>query len=443
MRTKSAALALGLALVAAAPAAGEDVDPAETAEAIRQGVAWLKEQQGADGSFVVPSASINAPGGLESNYPFGTTALATLALLKCGAAPDDPAVVRAFEWMYARPLEKTYEVSVLLLAIEARYVPPADVLERYEERRGYRGTVERHFGREAERADEAKVQEIVDWLVAHQQEHVWRYPRAASDGAAEDNSNTQYVVLALKGAARLGADVPIEVWEKVADYFVADQDPDGEAVEDFPVPAADGAIEDWKKPSRRSGGTRERGAGGTEARGMRARGWGYLPRPKGEEGGIHPPSSGAMTASGVAALCIAKSELERRERSWEPRQGAVEQAIRDGCAWLSRHWRPDANPLAIPRRTAAYKYYYLYGVERAGVLAGTYRFGPVDWWDEGAEEILSEQTSAGFWPNGRLLSRFANTCFALLFLRRATVPLVELPPKRPMTGGDDYDDRED
>jgi hypothetical protein len=80
-------------------------------------------------------------------------------------------------------------------------------------------------------------------------------------------------------------------------------------------------------------------------------------------------------------------------------------------------------------------YYYLYGCERAGVLAGTYRFGAHDWWDEGAAWLLGQQSADGSWPVESVLSHQADTCFALLFLARATVPLVPLPPKRVMTGG--------
>ena len=112
----------------------------------------------------------------------------------------------------------------------------------------------------------------------------------------------------------------------------------------------------------------------------------------------------------------------------------VEKAIRDGCAWLAKHFSVSGNPTADPRRPSNWKYYYLYGVERAGVLAGTYRFGAHDWWDEGALHVLRAQQQHGAWPAGQPLSDVSTTCFALLFLARATVPLVPLPVKRVMTG---------
>ncbi len=222
----------------------------------------------------------------------------------------------------------------------------------------------------------------------------------------------------------------------------------------FSIPAADGPIRDMLSPAKREkllrklqkarekqkerGGTSERGSGQgtTERARLRARGWSYLPRAQegvqaGEYGNL---STGSMTASGVAALCIAKSELEADKRAWAARQQEVNQAIRDGCAWLAKHWTVAANPTAIRGQTLNWKYYYLYGVERAGVLAGTYRFGRNDWWDGGAGHLLGEQEDPGSWPEEPGLSSFCTTCFALLFLKRATIPLVPLPPKRVMTG---------
>jgi hypothetical protein len=141
-----------------------------------------------------------------------------------------------------------------------------------------------------------------------------------------------------------------------------------------------------------------------------------------------------MTASGIAALCIAKSELEQT-RGWARRREKVERAIRDGCAWMANFYVPDRHPTGRPKYYfRPWHYYYLYGVERAGVLAGTYTFGQKDWWETGATWLLREQEDWGAWPKGPTLSDTINTCFALLFLRRATIPLAPLPRKRVMTG---------
>jgi len=448
---KRFAIVLGLALGLAGSARPQDAVDADAPEdAIAAGVDWLKGRQQPDGSFALPPGVDT----LETGFPMGYSALATLTLLKCGVAPDDPAVVRAFDHLYGLELRKTYSVSMLILAIEARFAPPEDALD--EERRTYATSARRFFGKRARRIDRAKVQAGVEWLLAHRSEQDgagWRYPPGTPD---QDNSNTQYAMLALKSARRLGAEVPLEVFAEVADFFVAQQDRRGPEVPAFGVPAADGPIYDMASPRRREEAeeeaeeererTRERGGLTAERRRMFARGWSYEPRevepgPPPEDRAGDPPtqsgtrvSTGSMTCSGIAALCIAKSELEGSRRAWGPRRDAVESAIRDGVAWMARYFSPSANPRADDGPTG-WKYYYLYSVERAGVLAGTYRFGEHDWWDGGAAHLLEVQEPAGTWPDAKGLSRLSRTCFALLFLRRGTIPLVRLPPKRVMTGG--------
>ena len=424
------------------PAGAQELDKATVKASIDKGLAWLQEQQKPDGTF----EAANLGGGMhETNYPIGRCALGTLTLLKCGVPPNDRSIQAAFAYMYAQPLEKTYGVAMLILAIEARYVPAKDELEKELEKKGYGSIARKKFQKKASPADRQKLQECVDWLVANRSPRVWRYPGAAQDGATEDNSNAQYAMLALKSASRMGIKVDPDVFAKVADYFVENQDPKGEPVKWFPVPAADGPIYDMVPPLKREkelekahkkadrdskkgdgGETAERGegsggrpSGGSESHKMEARGWSYLPRSVSSQ---HNISTGSMTASGVAALCIAKSELER-SKGWGPRREKVEQAIRDGCAWLSKYFITTANPTAT-NMTFNWKYYYLYGTERAGVLAGTYTFGAHDWWDEGALHLLKAQKSEGDWPDEAPgLSSFCDTCFALLFLKRATIPL--------------------
>src|SRR5687768_17459135 len=122
--------ALLLALLAAAPALAQPSPEAVNA-ASDKGLAWLRARQGADGAFRVQGqGGFQGVGGLEATYPLGTTSLATLTLLKCGVAADDPAIEKAFQWLYAQPLDKTYDVSLLVLAIEARFAPPKEALEK-------------------------------------------------------------------------------------------------------------------------------------------------------------------------------------------------------------------------------------------------------------------------------------------------------------------------
>lgn len=450
-------LCVGLSAVTRAQ---DELDAKKLREALDRGALWVRGLQQPDGSFQLPP-NVDT---LETNFPLGYCALATLTLLKCGAEPDDPAVDRAFNHLYTLPLRKTYEVAMLILAIEARFAPPEEAQD--PEKKSYTAVARGFFARRARPVDRDKLKACVDWLVGHRSKQFdgagWRYPQGEID---LDNSNTQYAMLALKSARRLGADVPIEVFAAVADYFVAQQDAVGPEVPWFAVPAADGPIMemlglDKRREAERAqarAAEREAARDGTRERARRpgetlermqmfARGWSYEPRevkegpPPTSREGTTPPqtgtkvSTGSMTSSGVAALCIAKSELETQPQHWRQRQGAVEAAIRDGVAWLAHHFSPTDNPRADGGPTG-WKYYYLYSVERAGVLAGTYRFGAHDWWEEGAAHLLTLQEAEGTWPDAKGLSRLSHTCFALLFLTRSTIPLMPLPPKRVMTGG--------
>jgi len=73
-------------------------------------------------------------------------------------------------------------------------------------------------------------------------------------------------------------------------------------------------------------------------------------------------------------------------------------------------------------------YYYLYGLERAGILYGTETFGSHEWYPEGAEFLLANQRADGAWisKDNAYANAVWDTCFAILFLRRATRPLQDV-----------------
>ena len=71
-------------------------------------------------------------------------------------------------------------------------------------------------------------------------------------------------------------------------------------------------------------------------------------------------------------------------------------------------------------------YYYLFGLERAGVLTDKKFIGDHDWYREGASYLLEKQLPEGFWETqaNEYGTAVSNTCFALLFLKRSTPPPV-------------------
>jgi hypothetical protein len=65
-------------------------------------------------------------------------------------------------------------------------------------------------------------------------------------------------------------------------------------------------------------------------------------------------------------------------------------------------------------------YYFLFSVERAAVLYDIEKIGKTDWYAWGARELVAKQSPDGGW-HGHYSIWNADTCFALLFLKRANV----------------------
>ena len=457
---------------------GAKVDRKRVEEAVKRAVAWLKSQQKEDGHW-------EGTGAYMEMYPFGTTALAVYALLKGGVPPNDPCIQKALAWLKKGGFPGTYSVSCLILALAAMCEPPAPVkqVEKAEMKKLEKlktrvfEPVEKRIRKRFKRAPrwiQDWLRRAVNWLIKVKTKTVWRYPgrdpgepsrrKGVGIGGMEDASNAQYAMLALFAAKRLGLGIPHHVFEEVAEYYLKHQDKDGPEVKGFPVPAADLPLKKLKKmieeqlkrfkeeakaidaseegrkelikrlktsvvlrenPYRKFGG---------EIRKMKARGWCYLPRdfPKGDK---TPDwmyrSTGSMTTSGVIALCVCKLGLEGTP--WYKKNGKrLEQAIRDGVAWLAHHWTLDKNPNSTSED--AWRYYYFYGVERVGALALVRKIGDHFWYEEIANRVLSEQQPDGSWageqgtaPAGIRPFQHGplwNTCFAILILKRATPPIV-------------------
>lgn len=191
----------------------------------------------------------------------------------------------------------------------------------------------------------------------------WQRGGYAYPDAEPDLSNTQYAALGLRAAALHGHKVQDKTWERLANWTLKLQQ-EGE-----------------------HGGFR------------------YAP------GRDHV--TGSMTSAGIAVLSICDEQLSRAPRELKP-------ALKRGAKWLTRNFRVDQNPARLFDDNAArdqdggHPYYYVYGLERVGALLGQSHFGEHDWYREGALWLLERQEGDGRWGNQ------AETCFALLFLARAT-----------------------
>jgi hypothetical protein len=129
------------------------------------------------------------------------------------------------------------------------------------------------------------------------------------------------------------------------------------------------------------------------------------------------------------------SDGTRQKKRWNERPDAqkVQQSVYDGLAWLEHSWSPFENP---PGRPASYHVYYLYGVERAMDLVGDQLIGKHPWYSEMGQELLNRQNADGHWMSASTHEPrdVIDTCFALLFLKRATKGAIKFPD---VTGGSD------
>lgn len=130
--------------------------------------------------------------------------------------------------------------------------------------------------------------------------------------------------------------------------------------------------------------------------------------------------SASMTTAGLTILGIAREGPARADSRLVAR---IDAAAALGIEWLAQNYAVAGNPGG----EAAWHYYYLYGLERVGALFARPEIGAHDWYSEGAIQLIKEQRpEGGWWMDGR--TRWppaplpvANTCFALLFLRKATL----------------------
>src|SRR6185369_6330757 len=68
--------------------------------------------------------------------------------------------------------------------------------------------------------------------------------------------------------------------------------------------------------------------------------------------------------------------------------------------------------------------YFMWSVERVGVLLGLEKIGETDWYKTGATALIKSQTEEGGWKSAHAdpdPSGFSDTSFALLFLRKANL----------------------
>ncbi|MCX7703186.1 MAG: hypothetical protein N2234_03675, partial [Planctomycetota bacterium] len=444
----SSVLVAGLFVWMPLMVADEGVSKDAVEAAVKKACEYLKAQQKSDGHWEYnPDAPfrLGPPGDKNWWLWEGSTALVLLALLKGGIDPDEECIKKGFAFIKSNPFKHTYSVACYILALEALYDAKAKKIADEEAKKGEpkdeKGMtravdeIERELNPPKAKwaPDDWKAFcDAVDWLVKNKNKRVWRYPQYG-----EDASNAQYAMLAISAAQRMKVPVPDSLYWEVAGYYLGSQEKEGPEVKPFHVPIADLSMKDLlkvkkdllegvkeaEKEAKKMGiefdrekwrttaaeKAHDRIFGG-EPQKMWARGWCYMYDDP-QKAAWRFKVTGAMTASAICALAVCKAGLGTKE-NFKTIEKQVNQAIRDGCAWVAHYFAVDKNPsgkmhhawTGAESPAPIHHFYWLYALERIGILCLVRKFGDHDWYVEGTKYLLGSQRADGSWDAGNNLS---------------------------------------
>ncbi len=379
--------------VGGGPADAAGLDQAAIDEAIRKGAEWLKN-------------------GFQPGDNSPTTELVLLTLLHAGGSLSDPAVSGALEYVKKLDVtkltfrEKVYRVSLAAMCLEhvnrdafvdrlatfAKFLvcnqcvngqwAYGENIQGSEVPGGGGGaTIETGGAGEPGGPTPPKNDKRGQTRAERQVPVKCDKPIGPPIG---DHSNTQFALLGLRACAAAGVVMPKETWTKAQRILEQGQKSDG--------------------------------------------GWSYTyPSPldaKGNKTVDAGASYGSMSCSGVCGLIICRFYLG--DKSWKGNP-----AIQSGIDWLGSNFtvtenaKMAQNPAPnIKGGGAAWHYYYLYALERVGMIAGVDKLGGRFWYKNGAKFLLKQQQANGSWSSELGDNTVADTCFAILFLKKATKPLT-------------------
>jgi hypothetical protein len=381
-------LGLGiLAVGAIATPAVRGVEKEDIDKAVERGVKALRALQSPNGSWPQPN---------------GMTGLAAVTLLECDVPATDSAIRKAAEAVRNEAIgtDQVYAIATSIFFLD-RLRDPIDVplIEALTVRLLSAQMDTGGFGyASAAVAEEEKARLRAYYQKARETKPEPRKgPRTVNDLAPEtrvrlsqirllpgeaglpaDNSNTQFATLALWVGRRHG--VPVDGALALVDRrFRGSQNPDG--------------------------------------------GWSYMADRNAD---IHG-SSPAMTCAGVLGLSVAQGVYLTTGKPGAPgARGTLDPKrdanLRAALTYLARQVDlPPSVKKERPVRLSGKNYYYLWSLERILVAMDMDRLHDKDWYTWGAELLIANQDADGRWSSGEYGGSGADTCFALLFLRKANL----------------------
>jgi hypothetical protein len=225
--------------------------------------------------------------------------------------------------------------------------------------------------------DQILIQRNVNWLLqglGNGRNFVgWGY---GPQGLGADFSNTQYALLGLHAGKQAGVPIKAEAWAIIRDLYIKSQHNQGS--------------------------------------------WGYTVSDGPNQ------ARQTMTLAGLCGLLISGMELAHGQQQLDKDTGVAKRCgeyeedrfIRRTLDWL-------AKPNNFSFDMGQYRYYNIYGIERAGRLSGQRFMADRDWYREGGEYLISKQQDDGSWPGGGFDGgTIGGTAFGLLFMSKGRTPIL-------------------
>lgn len=447
--------------------------PREIDAAIQKGIAWVKQhlQQGGP----------HRHGG-HDNRATAESALAGLALLECGVAPNNPVLTNVTaevrEASFAET--QTYHLALYILYLD-RLGDPADVplIQMLAVRLLAGQNAQGGWTYTAGSVSEQQATELRTALLTAELRSGAVHPSPADDrprlttpardysrlhpavaryagrleterrqqraavGFIDDNSNTQFAILGLWAARK--HNVPVEAaFDLIQKRFLSTQSPNGgwpysgTGVPGSPSMTCVGLIGLATAVGRRQerqlrndpeplpGTRRPEPATAPSQKPVEPQNddpFFQPPKKKPpdtpDDPFFQPPPGGVQPKEQLPDKPNqpARPPAKRKKQPFEddPCAPAIQKGFANLAAVLQGDLPPGGKGKRIRNIALGRDYYFLWSLERVGVIYGLEKIGPVDWYDYGADILIQSQHPNGSWGG------LVDTSFALLFLSRSNV----------------------
>jgi hypothetical protein len=484
LRGAAAAILLYVLILSATPAHADapvlnDDEQAEVNLAIDRGVKFLKTMQNQDGSWSGP----------KGEHPVGYTAISGLALIECGVPIKDPSIQRAVYYIgsHVDKLDHTYQLSLAILFLDAfaqddsKFSKQCQELIRTLAMRLVAGQTQSGGWHYSCPVLDVAVQRTMFKILSERNE---LYPLAAGPAKPDPkekpdtkkttkkkqptpvppalyqyavltsprqlawmdtkdratcNSNTQFAILGLWTARKHG--VPVgPSFNLVVNRFRRSQSDDG----------------GWAYAFINGGGNASTPA--MTCCGLMGLAVGYAlgidVADANKPAGMKDPVGGLKDPGGILGAKKPVAADDAGNEGWrhfagrgcrryadvvdpdpvnKPENAADGTSMIKGFGFVAnRVGKPVGRMKDLPMQSL----YFLWSLERVSVLYNLGMLGDRDWYRWGAEILVANQAGSGAWErDGGYPGQtpVLNTCFALLFLKRANLAM-DLTKKLPFEG---------